>query len=82
MFFFSGDCPSGTEVADNKNDCIKCRIGFYRDKAESLTCLQCPDGNSTLSEGSTSVMACNFGKNKNLCTWWLMMLKELGIMNN
>jgi len=44
-----------------KSTCKQCAIGFYQPNAGQLSCIKCPHGRTTSSEGSIRV---------NKCTWW------------
>ena len=42
----------------NGNDCVACPIGTYTDTADATSCTSCPEGLTTLSEGSWNAREC------------------------
>ncbi|CAE1270069.1 DMBT1 [Acanthosepion pharaonis] len=49
-------CPSGTY--SNQTDCIPCPVGEYRSINITGSCMKCPNGTSTHSNGSYSISQC------------------------
>lgn len=56
MFFFTDECPIGTEWSIE--GCTLCPLGYYRSVDIAGYCRPCQKGYTTLMEGS---------KNRNLC---------------
>lgn len=56
-------CPSGQEV--DGGSCSPCDIGYYKNNMVTgifSSCEICPNGFTTLEEGTQSVSGCNIGK--------------------
>ncbi|XP_037658919.1 thyroglobulin isoform X3 [Choloepus didactylus] len=49
-------CPEGSYFQDEQ--CVPCSIGFYQDRAGSLSCVPCPEGRTTISSGAFSQTHC------------------------
>ncbi|XP_076444633.1 uncharacterized protein LOC143282756 isoform X2 [Babylonia areolata] len=52
-------CPVGKENIGGTEDCIECRQGYYKDEEGQTLCTQCPSGNVTRFNGSTSQSDCS-----------------------
>ncbi|GFR99359.1 Pol polyprotein [Elysia marginata] len=54
------DCDAGSFLDVPTNSCLPCEEGFYRDKSTptQTTCVQCPDGYTTLSASSDQASDC------------------------
>ncbi|XP_025088224.1 uncharacterized protein LOC112560519 [Pomacea canaliculata] len=48
------DCPDGTAYSMVSNECERCIIGYYRKKTETVSCVKCSLGKTTLSQGASS----------------------------
>ncbi|XP_046561216.1 sushi, von Willebrand factor type A, EGF and pentraxin domain-containing protein 1-like [Haliotis rubra] len=51
-------CPTGTMYNATLDDCSTCPVGFYQDEDHSFSCKSCPQGSTTLKEGSRSRNDC------------------------
>ncbi|XP_055968176.1 thyroglobulin [Sorex fumeus] len=49
-------CPEGSYFQDEQ--CIPCAVGFYQEQADSLACVPCPMGRTTISSGAFSQTHC------------------------
>ncbi|XP_014675370.1 PREDICTED: uncharacterized protein LOC106815425 [Priapulus caudatus] len=49
-------CPQGTFSANGT--CVPCAVGFYQDRADSRSCVACPEGTATRKQLSQSVNDC------------------------
>ncbi|XP_052797953.1 sushi, von Willebrand factor type A, EGF and pentraxin domain-containing protein 1-like isoform X2 [Mya arenaria] len=55
--YFCVPCGSGTYF--NVDYCELCPVGTYQEKERQTSCSLCPDGKSTLGEGSASIEECS-----------------------
>ncbi|KAJ8300893.1 hypothetical protein KUTeg_022412 [Tegillarca granosa] len=56
--FSCASCPTGTFFNKTADNCVKCPIGKYQDEDGSLDCKQCPEGTSTVKNGTTNSSLC------------------------
>ncbi|XP_066120712.1 thyroglobulin [Saccopteryx bilineata] len=49
-------CPAGSYFQEDR--CLPCPVGFYQERAASLTCVPCPTGRTTTSMGAFSQTHC------------------------
>lgn len=47
---FPVKCPEGSYFREER--CVPCPVGFYQERAGSLTCVPCPGGRTTVSAGA------------------------------
>ncbi|XP_054446492.1 thyroglobulin [Pteronotus mesoamericanus] len=52
-------CPEGSYFQDGQ--CVPCPVGFYQERAGSLTCVPCPRGRTTIYAGAFSRTHCVTG---------------------
>ncbi|XP_071510499.1 sushi, von Willebrand factor type A, EGF and pentraxin domain-containing protein 1-like [Diadema antillarum] len=51
-------CATGHYYDPQSRSCKMCGYGFYQDTDAQLSCLRCPDGQSTLEKGSPDIASC------------------------
>lgn len=49
-------CGKGAFVKDG--ECRRCLLGTYQDTVGQTACKSCPDGQTTIGEGSESIQDC------------------------
>ena len=55
-------CPPGQKSDTGLAPCSKCAIGTYQPESSATSCRSCPRGQTTDSEGSTSLLQCRDAK--------------------
>lgn len=62
IYNFLDDCPDGTAYSMVINECERCIIGYYRKKTETVGCVKCPLGKTTVNQGASSCVDSVSGK--------------------
>ncbi|XP_071847584.1 uncharacterized protein [Apostichopus japonicus] len=58
LYLTCGACPRGTFDNEEEDICTPCPIGTYQNETEQTSCTFCPEGMSTLHEGSINITEC------------------------
>ena len=59
MSFIAVPCSSGTYLDTWVNYCMYCKKGTFQNAEAQITCLKCPFGKTTETDGSYNVEQCS-----------------------